>query len=117
MGSMLNMARAIFIDTPIASILTTGSMIKALFMVSIFRVILKRRAQISARIILLVGPEMATHIIPLRGFLKLRGLTGTGLAQPTILVTAKTSVPTGSRWAIGFRVSLPMFLAVGSPNR
>ena len=47
---------------------------------------------------------------------------GTGLAQPMmnppmVAVMMKTSVPMGSRCLMGFRVSRPAILAVGSPNQ
>ena len=44
------------------------------------------------------------------------GFTGVGLPQPNPTTTIMT-VPAGSRWASGFSVSLPWFLAVLSPSR
>ena len=63
------------------------------------------------------GPASATNALSLIGFLKFCGLTGTGFPQPIILVTAKTNVPNGSRWRIGFSDSLPCDFAVLSPKR
>ena len=63
------------------------------------------------------GPANATKALSLIGFLKFCELTGTGFPHPIILVTAKTNVPSGSRWRIGLRDSLPCDFAVLSPSR
>lgn len=72
---------------------------------------------------LLKIPAAETQSSP--GFisLKLKGLTGTGLAQPKsigepekIKRAGKRMVPIGSMWGMGFRVNLPAASAVLSPN-
>jgi len=66
------------------------------------------------------GPAKLTHIISRFGFLKFRGFTGTGFAQPNPtplrLEMTNIKVPIGSRWTRGFKVKRPLFRAVGSPN-
>ena len=54
--------------------------------------------------------------IPPLGFLKYRGSTGTGLAQPKPTTTI-IKRPKGSRWRRGFRERRWLSLAVGSPNQ
>lgn len=74
---------------------------------------------------LLRGPAKETFRIPFRGFLKKKGLTGTGFAQPIkgplprVAIKRKNgtkTVPIGSMWAKGLRVNLPSIFAVGSPS-
>ena len=61
-------------------------------------------------------------IMSRRGLFSRRPFTGTGLAQPKIgpLTSARkpgtSSVPTGSTWRMGLRLSRPCSSAVGSPN-
>ena len=61
------------------------------------------------------GPARAVMAMPCLGFLKYRGSTGTGLAQPkpTAIIMIR---PKGSRWRRGFRESRWLCLAVGSPR-
>jgi len=73
--------------------------------------------------ILARGPAAPTNIISCFGFFNPEKLTGTGFAQPKrngdpeiIRKTGKIIVPMGSICARGFRVSLPAYLAVGSPR-
>ena len=79
--------------------------------------------KITAKIKLDTGPARATMAISLRGSLKLRQSTGTGLAQPkktppvNRATPGKITVPKISRWAIGLIVNLPSSFAVGSPFR
>ncbi len=79
------------------------------------------KAKRKAKIRLVTGPARDTSIISFCGFLKYRGSTGTGFAQPKTkapdrLVITKTSKPIGSMWGTGFRVNLPIRRAVGSPR-
>ena len=49
---------------------------------------------------------------------KFAGFTGTGFAQPMGAPrSGKSSVPMGSMWGTGFRVSRPSRAAVSSPSR
>lgn len=55
--------------------------------------------------------------------LKLKGFIGTGFAPPIIklvgriiIKSGKITVKKGSIWGIGFKVSRPIFFAVGSPR-
>ena len=64
---------------------------------------LNAKANIVASNRLISGPPNADHIIPFLGFLKLRGLMGTGFAQPKTtgdcIMTSKIGtkiVPNGS---------------------
>jgi hypothetical protein len=74
--------------------------------------------------ILVIGPAEAEMAMSLLGFLKFIGFIGTGFAYPKtnwpfvniISINGINIVPIGSIWAIGFSVSLPIILAVGSPN-
>jgi hypothetical protein len=76
------------------------------------------------RRIFITGPAAAEMAISLLGFLKFIGFIGTGFAYPKtncplvkiISIMGISIVPIGSIWAIGFNVSLPIILAVGSPN-
>ena len=67
------------------------------------------------------GPAAEINRLSRLGFLKLKGFTGTGFAQPKggapmmIRITGSRMVPTGSMWAMGFKVILPKAWAVGSP--
>ena len=63
------------------------------------------------------GPAKDTNAIPIWGdtFLMLYTLTGTGFPHPKP-ANKKRSDPKGSRWLLGFRVSRPNNLAVGSPS-
>jgi hypothetical protein len=61
------------------------------------------------------GPASATKAKSLRGFLRLRIFTGTGLAHP-ILKNIIQSAPIGSRCLRGFNVRRPRLLAVESPS-
>jgi len=69
------------------------------------------------------GPAKETFISPYFLSEKLWGFTGTGLAHPKsiglcVINKSKGSMidPKGSRCLRGFNVSLPSFLAVGSPK-
>jgi hypothetical protein len=73
---------------------------------------------------LVKGPAAATIAGPKRLSRKLKGLYGTGFAQPNnkfVFIKTKSKgkkiVPTGSICAKGFKVSLPARRAVGSPRR
>ena len=61
------------------------------------------------------GPAAAVSAIPCFGSLKLRILTGTGLAQPK-WNTASIMRPMMSICFMGLSVSLPARLAVSSPS-
>src|SRR4030042_4169952 len=56
-----------------------------------------------------IGPAAEIQRLSRRGFLRLKGLTGTGLAQPkggAFIMTrsrGRRPVPQGARWAIGLR--------------
>src|SRR5207248_1115293 len=68
------------------------------------------------------GPARLTSRLWSRGWRRLRGFTGTGLAYPNarpvvaISNTGKMIVPKGSMWAIGLSVSRPARFAVSSPK-
>src|SRR6187402_2996620 len=79
-------------------------------------------APIVASTRLVPGPAAATAIIPKRGLLRRCLVTGTGLAQPNagrplrMSRPGRISVPNGSTWRIGLRLSRLRSLAVGSPS-
>ncbi len=69
------------------------------------------------------GPARATRRRSREGLRKLKGLTGTGFAQPKtkpVPVRIKNAgnriVPIGSIWLIGFKLTRPSTRAVGSPS-
>src|SRR4051812_31041907 len=68
------------------------------------------------------GPASATRIMWTRGLRIRRATTGTGFAQPntgaplTARNSGRTTVPIGSTWRIGLRLSRPRRRAVGSPK-
>ena len=70
---------------------------------------------------LAAGPANEIQTLSRRGFRRLCGLTGTGLAQPnagkptSASMMGKRTVPTGSIWASGLSVTRPRLWAVGSP--
>lgn len=79
--------------------------------------------KIKAKIMFDSGPAKATFASPYFLSLKLRGLTGTGFAQPKttglpvkIRIPGKIIEPNHSRCFMGFKVSRPAFLAVKSPR-
>ncbi len=124
MGSMLNRARTMLIMMVYCSaqsrrelgLMKPGGALK--------KMVRSIALAVMARVILVSGPAKATHIISLSGFRKNAGSTGTGLAQPRIkpepdsIKSAGSIIdPKISICGIGFRVSLPRFLAVGSPKR
>src|SRR4030043_2269095 len=69
-----------------------------------------------------IGPAADIQRLSRRGFFRLKGLTGTGLAQPkggAFIMTRRSGnkiVPNGPTWGIGVRVTRPKFRAVSSPN-
>ena len=75
----------------------------------------KIKESIIAKIKLETGPAKDTSAESLLGFFKLIGLNGTGFPHPKPS-SNKNMVPTGSKCAPGFRVILPIFLAVLSPK-
>jgi hypothetical protein len=79
------------------------------------RTILKRTVKIMARQRLEIGPAAAVIAIPFRGFLKYLVLIGTGFAQPTLKKSMDKN-PNKFMCFMGLSVSLPRFLAVGSPS-
>ena len=62
------------------------------------------------------GPAKATFIMSTRGFEKLTGFIGTGLAHPNPTNNIIKD-PIGSKCARGLRVKRPFLAAVWSPNR
>lgn len=80
------------------------------------------RPNITAKAIFDAGPASATLAGPYFLSRKLTGLYGTGLAYPNMNppsikeISGRRTEPNMSRCFIGFRVSRPRFLAVGSPN-
>ena len=83
------------------------------------------RPKIKANKKLTLGPAKETLRLPHFWSLKLKGLPGTGFAQPIIgpwpaVIKSKSKgkiiVPNMSICFKGFKVSLPAFFAVGSPN-
>ena len=74
------------------------------------------------------GPARDIRAASRLGFLRFQGLKGVGLAQPKrkngpevtrlimIRKSGKMTVPSGSICTIGFRLTLPWCLAVGSPS-
>ena len=60
-------------------------------------------------------PEILTRKVSLFTLEKLNALIGTGFAHPKPK-NKKHNKPVVSKWAIGFKVNLPAFFAVGSPN-
>ncbi|KKT82977.1 MAG: hypothetical protein UW80_C0025G0010 [Microgenomates group bacterium GW2011_GWC1_44_9] len=80
-----------------------------------------------ARSRLLMGPAMEMMPASLLGFFRLKGSKGVGFPQPKtklvpeilekmIRLRGRSTVPIGSMWAKGLRVSLPAARGVGSPN-
>ena len=71
---------------------------------------------------LVAGPARETSTPWLRGLRRRLRFTGTGLAQPKkpnplrASRPGTSSVPIGSTWASGLKVSRPARLAVSSPN-
>jgi len=78
-----------------------------------------------AKIILVRGPESATSAISFLPSFKLNGSIGTGFAAPKTkaplvemyITRGKRMVIIGSMCFLGFKVSRPASLAVGSPKR
>ncbi len=76
----------------------------------------------SAMTMLAAGPAAVTHTMLGRGLRMLRASTGTGFAQPNRKPPSQSSnagtstVPIGSMWRIGLRLSRPCISAVRSPN-
>jgi len=68
-----------------------------------------------ARKKLLAGPARAVRAISFWGSEKFAGFTGTGFPQPKPK-RRRNSIPNGSVWARGSRVSLPERRGVGSPS-
>jgi hypothetical protein len=68
--------------------------------------ILRMTAEVIARKRLDIGPAIATSILSALGFFMFIGFIGTGFPQPKLVKTIRRN-PTGSKWAAGFRVSLP----------
>lgn len=68
------------------------------------------------------GPAKETIAISLRVFLKFKGFTGTGFAQPNngrpvnVIIIGRITVPIMSICTMGLRVKRPRYFAVGSPN-
>jgi len=70
------------------------------------------------------GPAIAIKAAPNKGFFKLKGLYGTGFAQPKAILKpviinenmGTKKEPTGSKCLKGFNDNLPISLAVVSPN-
>lgn len=84
----------------------------------------KNSEKITAVAKLATGPASAVRSRSFNGFLKLYGLTGTGFAQPNtkpvpekMRSAGSKTVPTRSMCFMGFRVTRPAYLAVGSPKR
>lgn len=78
----------------------------------------------TAKIILVKGPASATRAISFLPSFKLNGSIGTGFAAPKRIGEPDKRSTRGSKMLIkgsicflGFKVSLPASLAVGSPNR
>ena len=61
------------------------------------------------------GPAKDIKAESLLIFFKLNGLNGTGLPHPKP-VKSRNIIPSGSKCALGFRVTLPNFLGVSSPS-
>jgi len=76
---------------------------------------LAAKERIVARIKFEAGPARAIRAESRLGCLKLKGSKGTGLPQPNLKSTSMIE-PTGSRWAMGFKVTLPWREGVGSPS-
>lgn len=79
---------------------------------------------ITAKIILVKGPESATRAMSFLPSFKLNGSIGTGFAAPKITGEPDSIKARGSKMLIkgsmcffGFKVSRPASLAVGSPKR
>ena len=60
----------------------------------------------AAKIKLAKGPAIEEIVSPTRGLLKFEGSTGTGFPQPKP-TNKRKSVPKGSRWTRGFKLTLP----------
>ncbi len=75
----------------------------------------RTRDNAAARMRLEAGPARLIRAASLRGLLRLKGSNWTGLPQPKRVMSI-IRVPRGSRWATGFRVSLPWERGVGSPK-
>ena len=61
------------------------------------------------------GPASAVSAMPFLGWLKFLVFTGQGFAQPKPTMSIEMK-PIGSRCFTGLSVTLPKFLAVGSPS-
>lgn len=79
---------------------------------------------IIAKRILVSGPARETSAMSLRPSFRLKGSIGTGLAPPRTMyggvryrISGRIILMNGSICFMGFSVSLPMSLAVGSPSR
>ena len=79
---------------------------------------------ITARMILVIGPAIATSAMSFLPSFRLKGSIGTGFAAPKITgdpdrisIRGSKILIRGSMWFLGLRVSLPASLAVGSPKR
>lgn len=121
-GIRLKIAKSKFIRTIVNRILGTMVAVRKKFGIKI--IIFKRSAAKTAIKIFVRGPAretMATSFLP---SLRLNWSTGTGLAAPKITGEPDKSRRRGSKmlikgsiWFFGFKVSLPISLAVGSPSR
>jgi hypothetical protein len=128
MGSKLKAAIKILKEILYFSITSSGTMIFSLIVNGKYEDTLKRatsnRILMKERIMFVAGPAAETRAESLRGFLRLLKATGTGLAEPNIKlpferinsIIGTRTVPIGSICAIGFKVSLPIIFAVGSPS-
>ena len=74
---------------------------------------------------LIPGPAAATSTMSRRGRRSRRKSTGTGLAKPNIIrppdasssIAGRITVPNGSMWRSGLKVTRPSRWAVSSPSR
>lgn len=87
------------------------------------RVILMITLARIANKMLVKGPARETKAMSFLPSLRLKGSTGTGFAAPIIMgepeirsIRGRAILIRGSICFLGFRVSLPMSLAVGSPS-
>ena len=117
-GIRLNMARRRFIFTMVYKIAVINPNPRN------GEVTWRIMAVIMAIITFVRGPASETIAISFIPSLRLKGSTGTGLAAPNITGeednirrSGRSMLMTGSIWLLGFRVSLPASLAVGSPKR
>lgn len=119
-GNKLKIARSKLICT----IKISTGRIRAKNVIENIEISFINRLKIIAIKMFVSGPAMDTMAKSFLPSFRLNGSTGTGFAAPKITgepdkikISGNAMLITGSIWFLGFRVSLPKSLAVGSPSR